>query len=354
MSASTQYITLEEIVSQSEVWQVVLDDASRNGQTYQGYFKSFGQEETIFIGCGTSFYLSMAAANVYSLVTQGRARASTASDVLFFPQAVFPKNGGGFMPVLISRSGETTEVVRAAERIRGLITGKMLAVSCRPESDLVRVCDFPMLVPEADEKSVVMTRSFTSMLLAIQLLAASKVSHSAFETELHQLPNLGQIIIERYRSLIEQILTDHQFTMFVYLGQGPYYGLACEGMLKIKEMSLSSSEAYHSLEFRHGPKSMADKNMLITFLMSERVRSEEIKLLREVKELGAFTLVICERTDSTIDELSDYVISLDSGLSDYARMVLYMPIVQLLGYYQAVKKGLDPDNPKNLSQVVTL
>ncbi len=73
-----------------------------------------------------------------------------------------------------------------------------------------------------------------------------------------------------------------------------------------------------------------------------------------MKKLGAKTLVICEKANDKIYSISDFLVELKSGLSDYARLILYMPITQLLGYYTAKEKGLDPDNPKNLSQVVEI
>ncbi|HRR51694.1 MAG TPA: SIS domain-containing protein, partial [Candidatus Cloacimonas sp.] len=126
------------------------------------------------------------------------------------------------------------------------------------------------------------------------------------------------------------------------------------GILLIKEMSLSISEAYQTLEYRHGPMSMVGSEVLIVFLMSERSIPEEKKLLLEMKKLGAHTFVICDRADKEIKENSDFIVELQSGVSEYARLILYMPITQLLGFYQARYKGLDPDNPKNLSQVVQI
>ena len=349
-----QYVTLEEILSQPTIWQAVLEIASQQRGTFEQYLKQAAHKEAVFIGCGTSYYLSLSAAGIYTMVTGQKARAASASEVLFFPETIFPASDQGYMPVLISRSGMTTEVVRAAEEIQSRLENHTYGVSCRPASDLIRVCHYPLLVSEADEKSVVMTRSFTSMLLLIQLLAAIRSGNTAFEEELSRLPDLGTETIDRCHDLVKDVTSSRQYTKFVYLGQGPYYGLACEAMLKIKEMSLSYSEAYHSLEFRHGPVSMVDEEMLITFLISEQARTEEVTLLKEMKELGARTLVIAEEADAGIRRSADYVVELKSGLSDTARMILYMPIVQLMGYYNAVAKGLDPDNPKNLTQVVTL
>ena len=346
------HVTLKEILSQPEVWQQVLGLLADDGTVQKMANQNAG--ETVFIGCGTSYYLSLSAASYYTLVTGRKSRATTASEALLYPDSFLPSGGAECMPILISRSGTTTEVVRVAQNSSDIFGDEPLGISCRPGSDLLRECAQTVALPQADEESVVMTRSFTSMLLLIQYLATVQAGNAKLQQELLQLPELGSIVLEKSQSTMKQIMDEGSYTKFVYLGHGPYYGLACEAMLKIKEMSLSSSEAYHSLEFRHGPMSMVGEDMLLTFLMSERARDHEILLLKEMKALGARTVVICEQADDDIREYSDYFIELNSGLSDAARLVLYMPALQLLGYYNALAKGLDPDKPKNLSQVVTL
>jgi glucosamine--fructose-6-phosphate aminotransferase (isomerizing) len=199
-----------------------------------------------------------------------------------------------------------------------------------------------------------MTRSFTSMLFLLQYTAAICSGNQGFESALEKVLEHGEQLMRRAMELAEDIIRTKSPTKFVFLGHGPCYGLACEGMLKMKEMSLSVSEAYHSLEFRHGPMSLVDEDMLLTMLISERARKEETKLLQEMKALGATTHVICDRADAEIRAASDYLIEIGSKLADEVRLILYMPPLQLLAYTNAVAKGLDPDNPKHLTQVVTL
>lgn len=346
--------TLKEIQSQPVVWKSILDKSTDIERQFESIRKECSQSDFVFIGCGTSYYLALSAASVYAKCTMKNAKAVAASDVFIFPDIIFNHKLDMYQSVLISRSGTTTEVIRAARDIKTKLHKSTCAISCRPGSELVNTCDHAFVIPEADEKSVVMTGSFTSMLLLIQIIASIHSEDKAFRDELSELPKIGQRIINDYQHMSEKIFYENRFSKFVYLGQGPFYGLACESMLKIKEMSLSSSEAYHSLEFRHGPMSMADKEMLLTFFISDHGKKEEIALLREMKTLGVKTLVICEKYDEAIDSAADYLVEMNSGISDFARLVLAMPVPQLLGYYCAKSKGLDPDNPKNLTQVVEI
>jgi glucosamine--fructose-6-phosphate aminotransferase (isomerizing) len=346
--------TLKEILSQPDTWKSVLDGLADPKFALKPAAVLCSKKEIVFIGCGTSYYASLSAASMFTRVTGAKSRAVPASDILFYPDHVFQNPAAAYLGIVISRSGTTTEAVLAARKMKNELGMPTCAVSCRPESELVGICDRALLAEAADERSVVMTRSFTSMLLAIQRLAAEHSQNGDFLKELESLPRQGIDIVERARTLAREIVRDNKWTSFVYLGQGPYYGLSCEAMLKMKEMSLSVSEAYHTLEYRHGPMSMVNDRMLITFFISDKGAKEEAALLKEMKKLGAKILTVCENGGGGIRESSDYCLELNSGLSDSARLILCIPIVQLLAYHWARVKGIDPDHPKNLTQVVRL
>jgi glucosamine--fructose-6-phosphate aminotransferase (isomerizing) len=345
--------TAKEIREQTDAWTAVLENLPKNHSDVFDFCRDLDQTEFVFIGCGTSYYLSLCAAVVFTGLTGAKARAVTASDVFLYPKSIFPKNYK-FLGIPISRSGSTSETIWAAKYLKNELGIETLALSCNPQSELVKISFRHLVAEVAAEKSVVMTKSFTSMLLMIQLLAAAKVKDQKYRAQLKELPGKGQVVIRDFEGIAKEIAENKDLDYFIFLGQGPYYGLACESMLKMKEMSLSISEAYHAMEFRHGPISVINHHTIVIFLMSDSGREHEIRMLKDVKALGAKTLVVCERSTAEIKSAADYLVELKSGLSDYARLILYMPIMQLLGYHRAISKGLDPDNPKNLTQVVIL
>jgi glucosamine--fructose-6-phosphate aminotransferase (isomerizing) len=140
----------------------------------------------------------------------------------------------------------------------------------------------------------------------------------------------------------------------VFLGQGAHYWLAQEAALKLTEMSSSYAQAYHTLEFRHGPKAIASADTLITFLLSDAAAEEESSLVGELKPLGAVTLVVANRATPALRRESDLLIELDSDAPEYARLAMAAIPAQLLGLAVGLGKGLDPDVPKNLTRAVVL
>jgi glucosamine--fructose-6-phosphate aminotransferase (isomerizing) len=141
---------------------------------------------------------------------------------------------------------------------------------------------------------------------------------------------------------------------FYFLGSGLQYGIACEAMLKMKEMSLSYSEAYHTLEFRHGPMSMVNERTLVVGLISEEAGQQEAAVLAEMQKRGAQTLAVYENDDHLNLGNSSQIVRLQSGLPAWARPVLYLPVLQLMAYYRAMGRGQNPDRPANLEAVVSL
>ena len=153
---------------------------------------------------------------------------------------------------------------------------------------------------------------------------------------------------------VEAFVESHDYDDYVFLGQGPFFGIASESMLKVKEMSCSFAQCFHTLEFRHGPKAIVAPNTLITFLLSEAGYQAEREVLEEIKTLGGATLVVANQADAAARRSADFLVELGLDVPECARLVAYLLTGQLLGFYTGLKKGYDPDKPRNLSRVVIL
>lgn len=345
--------TLAEILSQPQVWGKCLADLQA-GDALDSLRKRFaGGTECMFVGCGSSYYLAQAAASSWTAIVENRAKAVPASELLLFPDAALA-GSTDVVPVLISRSGRTSEVLRAAEYLERTRNLRTVAITCSSGQPLQKGAGATICLSAADEQSTVMTRSFTSMLLAAQALAAAVSGNTAFLDALRRMASLAESLPAALQARIFDFVTAHQFADYVYLGQGPFYGLACEAALKITEMSCSYAQPFHTLEFRHGPKAIVAPEVLVTFLLSENGQEAETDVLEEVKQLGATTLVVANTAGERVRAHADLLVELGFDLPEYARLAAYNLAGQLLGIATAVKKGFNPDQPRNLSRVVVL
>jgi len=350
MSKTRGSNTGEEILGQTATWATVLRDVLSQEKRIKEIFHREPFDEVVFIGCGSTYYLSLCAAAIFQSLTGTKARALPASEAFLFPQASLSK-GASTLLVAVSRSGETTETLLAAREFEENYGGNVLAITCYEDSTLATRYADAFVIREAKEKGVVQTRSFSSMLLAAQICAGIASERADYCDQLKRLPSHGQRLLSEHHDLIREVGENERLTEFVYLGSGPNYGLACEAMLKMKEMSLFPSDAFHFMEFRHGPKSAVDEKTLVVGLLSDSARHCEAAVLEEARAIGARTLVLADQGGS---EEADYFVLLNSGLPELARGALYMPLLQLLAYYRALWQGLDPDSPPHLDAVIEL
>ena len=345
--------TLAEILSEPAVWQTALRGLREDSTVARVVEDSRSRTEWLFIGCGTSFYLAEAAANSWTLLTGQRARALPGSEPLLFPELALAKEPH-LQAVVISRSGKTSEALRTAKLFTNEFHVPTIGITCATNTPLEELCDVTIRITAADEKSTVMTRSFTSMLLALQHLAARTVKNESYLKSLedmvaHFAPRI-QAIAEKTQGFVAK----HNFADYVFLGQGPFHGIAREASLKVMEMSCSYSQVFHALEFRHGPKAIVSENTCLTFFLSENGYQAEEEVLGEMAELGGVIIAICNRASEHVRRNSDLVFELGFDGPDVARLAPYVVPAQLLGFFTGTKKNLDPDNPKNLTRVVIL
>lgn len=335
--------TLQEILSQPDAWQQALDVLEKSRQTLLKFWKQGHFSQVIFTGCGSTYYLSLSAAALLQETTGIISSGIPASELWLNPGALPAK--GKILLVAVSRSGETTETVKACEKFLKDTRGKLLTISCYPDQPLAIMGHVNLVLPSGQEQSIAQTRAFSALFLACEYLAMLWSGNTASLEEMKRLPAVCQNLIEKYHKTAKKIGSQKSLERFYFLGSGARYGLACELNLKMKEMSLSYSEAFHFMEFRHGPMSMVTNDTLIVGLVSSTQSVQEEKVLEEMKQKKAKELILGEDNAD---------VEFNSSLPAEIRNVLYLPIGQLLAYYRALSRGLNPDLPHNLASVIKL
>jgi len=349
----TQSETYKEILSQGDVWQFVLQELKQSTSVERILRNINHKSSRLFVGCGTSFYLADAAATSWALLTGEPARAVPGSEILLYPALLRPE-AADLSAIVISRSGRTSEAVRAAHVLRKEMQIPTIGITCAENSELEAKCDSTLVLKAADEKSMVMTRSFTSMLISLQWLAATRAGNAKFCNSLEVMASQFAARIPSLAEEMESFVDRHSFEDYVFLGQGPFHGLAREGALKVMEMSCSYSQSFHTLEFRHGPKAIVTPRAALTFFLSQAGQQAEVEVLEEMKELGGVTIAVCNKADEAIHKASDLVLELNLPGDELTHLASHIVPSQLMGFFTGVGKGLNPDQPKNLTRVVVL
>jgi glucosamine--fructose-6-phosphate aminotransferase (isomerizing) len=337
------HYTQQEIFSQPEAWTAALKVLDSNRQNILDLASDNHFDNIIFTGCGSTYFLALAAAALTQQMTGLLSRAFPASELWLYPRSSFVDRKS--LLVAVSRSGETTETLLACESFISNKRGVLLTLSCYDQKPLAKMGTMNIVLPSGQEHSVAQTRAFSTLYLATVAFASLWARRMDLFNALSRLPELGRQILDQAVHQAHEIGTDTSIDRFYWLGSGPRYGLAAELSLKMKEMSLSHSEPFHFLEFRHGPKSMVTPSSLIIGLQSSTNQQHESAVLADVKALGGRVIGIAE---------SGATFQFDSGLDETIRNVLYLPVGQMIAYERSISRGLDPDAPNNLDTVVKL
>lgn len=284
----------------------------------------------VFIGCGTSLYLAQSLAAAANL--QGRAAIAVPGAEWVQRPGAYLADPAGAVVIGLSRSGTTTETVAAikAARAQGLRT---IALSCEEGSTILQAADEAHYLPTDPREGIVMTVSASLMLLAGLRLVGAEVDGADIDAAEAALAGLDA------GSALTEGRGHH-----VFLGAGPLHGIANEGALKLMEMSLQPAQAFHPMEFRHGPVSLIDERALVALLYSAESAAEEAALAAELQAKGAAVIGFGGPGD----------LSIGTPFERPSGGLRVLPALQLLGENVAVSRNINTETPRHLTKVVVL
>ncbi|OIJ94168.1 SIS domain-containing protein [Streptomyces colonosanans] len=285
-----------ETASQPECWRRAADLAPSRRDALPA-----SGERIAVVGCGTSLYMAQAYAALREASGQGECDAFAASE--------FPTGRSYDRVVALTRSGTTTEVLELLAQLRG--TTRTSAITADPETPVMTAADDVTVLDFADERSVVQTRFATT---ALTLLRA----HLGLHTD--------SVVADAETALTEPLpegLVD--CSQFTFLGRGWTVGLANEAALKMREASLSWTESYPAMEYRHGPISITT-DTTATWMFGEAPEG----LAEQVRGTGGHWV------EGRLDPLAELVRA------------------QRLAVAVSAARGLDPDSPRHLTRSVIL
>lgn len=337
----TGTITIAELISQPDAWARLIVRLDHGTLTLP--LDPATYHEFLLLGSGSSYYLARAAAD-WMLRRGFNARAVASCEVLLDPYES-RATGTKRLAIGFSRSGQSSELLMANTRLRAA-GFDLMGIGCTAGSDLLAQVDHPVLVAEGYEDGLVMLRSFTAMLITAQWLFGDAHDRAA----LRHLPQMGAGMLDHGPAL-RDLANARAFNRFVYLGSGPQHPLTQEAALKVQEMAMATSEAYYSMDYRHGPKGCADADTMVTlFTLSDRTQG--LALARDIRDLGASLIVIGPDAAAYAD-LANLTIKAGTMNAEPAAAALLIP-AQLFAYFTALRRGQNPDAPVNLAKVVVL
>ena len=279
-----------------------------------------------------------------------------------------PTDGKGSLVIAITQSGETADTT-AAQRIAKDGGMKTLSISNVVDSTISREADANFFTRAGREVAIPATKSFTTQLTALYMLALFLAEQKATLTRtevtarveaLSMLPDLIEHSLDRFNAEAEAISADYyQDQTFVFLGRGVHYPIALEGALKLKEISYVHAEGYPTGEFRHGPTALITETLPVVAIVTYDRRDPEsvvryeksLALIEEIREISQRQILLASEGDETVRAMDVAMFSLPH-LEELLLPIMEVVPLQFLAYHIAVRNGINVDRPRNLVKSV--
>lgn len=347
------YRTQQEIKDQFQA----LDKTLNYIKEKEAYFTPFYQnaKKVIVFGCGSSYMLAKSVASQLEQIAGIPAAAIAAGDYLV-NEASYKKMVQGSSLISISRSGSTSEIIRAVRLAKDNGAAACLSVCARENAEIAASSAYNLELPWCYDTSVCQTRTVTNLYAALLMSVAVFCNDQELIGCLMQVPGAAEAYQTRFDNVFEEI-AGWNWKRGIVLADAGMAGIAEEGALAFKEICQCDSNYYHLLDSRHGPMVMIGPETLVLALVTGQAPGLQYDLLRDVRKKGA----PCVYFDTNIrepemftDEENMIRIQLPCEKRPEAAVLFMMYGIQRITCERAVNSGINPDEPNGLDAWIEL
>ncbi len=303
----------------------------------------------VFVACGTSYHAGLTGKYLLESLKGIPTDVLLASEFKYSAKTLDEKT----LVIFISQSGETADTLKALDIANE--TSKTLAIVNMVGSSMTRKAQYVIQTQAGPEIGVAATKTYVSQLTSIYILAALLSNNKELLEKLKKVPDYVKEVIED-AEILEKMATKYKYANdFFFIGRGHAYPTALEGALKLKEITYIHGEGYAGGELKHGPLALIKEEVpLVVVLPPGEDAEKTMSNLKEVKARGADVIAIGAKNDQKLINEANDVYLVNPEIDDLIAPLVYIVPLQLLSYYVALEKGLDPDKPRNLAKAVTV
>jgi glucosamine--fructose-6-phosphate aminotransferase (isomerizing) len=296
------------------------------------------------VACGSSYNAGLIFKYIMEETCGIPVRIEFASEFKYFPPPV------SCLVIGITQSGETADTLTALKQAKSH-NCPTLAITNVLGSSVSRIADTTIFMRAGPEISVAATKSFVAQ-LAVMMQLVNLISGEQFTKGLlHAHRAIEDVLL---RDLSDAVSTCKQAQSIFYVGRGPFYPVALEGALKMKEISYIHAEGYAAGELKHGPFALLSIDTpVIAICMPDDTYGAMISNIKEMKARGAPVIALGIEGDGELADIVDIFIPLPKT-SRFVQILTNLVVLQLLAYHTAVALGRDVDKPRNLAKSVTV
>ena len=353
-------ITTREIYQQPQVWQTAFENYKAQADEIAAFLNNIDEKydyiKVILTGAGTSAYVGETLLPYFRKIYDERKwnfNAIATTDIVANPLAYLHKEVTTIL-VSFARSGNSPESVAAVDLAKDLVEELyQITITCAEEGKLAQQAhgderNLLLLQPApSNDAGFAMTSSFTSMMLTA-LLVFDKTDLVTKEEKISALIALSQEMLDSAAAIQKMVSLD--YNRVIYLGAGPFFGLAHEAQLKILELTAGQvATMYESpIGFRHGPKSLVNEETVVVVFSSTDTYTKlyDLDLVREVAgdEIARKVILLTDQKEN-LENVEQVILSSQYLVDDVYRVFPYIVYGQLFALLTALKVKNRPDTP---------
>jgi glucosamine--fructose-6-phosphate aminotransferase (isomerizing) len=327
----------------------------------------WGAKHLYITAAGTSFYASLAGKFI---ITKFLGKFIQALECSELQTQLGDALQDESVIIAVSQSGETVDLIEAIRWAKDKLLHKVkiIGITNVVGSSLTRYCDNVIVTQAGPEIGVAATKTYCTQVLTLSLLALkiaslrkvlSKEEIAKYYDALAATPDIIEKILSNNSDLIKAIVKNlDKSHNFFFLARGISIATAKEGGLKLKEVACRFIEGYSAAHAKHGPISLVRDGFPIIFIAPpDETYQRLLGNVMEFKARGGKIISLVVESDEIITNLSDTTIRIPQPADKYHSIfspITFIPALQLLSYYAALKHNLDPDQPRNLAKTVTV
>lgn len=357
--------TPQEIYQQPEMWRQTLEIMKNKKEEIIKFLGDEKDRQIILSGAGTSEFIGLSLVNLFNKASGYDTKSIATTSIITDPESAF-QAGRKYFLVHFARSGNSPESVGTftlGEESKADI--KHIVITCNKDGKLTQmgksVDSLMILLPEkTNDRSLAMTSSFSSMVVAGQCLATINNLDATAEI-IEKVAQAGEVLMDKYSDDMNAVCQE-DFRRAVFLGSNTLKGCATECHLKLQEETSGKVVAKFDsfLGLRHGPEAVIDEKTIVVYLLSEDpfVRKYEMDLMAGVKGkgIGMKRIAVCKKADDELRGLCDLIFEHGiEGIPDDYLPPAYVTVGQEMGVFKSLSYGLKPDSPSEagvISRVV--
>lgn len=344
------YLTEKEILDTPNALKKTYSYFSKKENEIKTFFENNKSRKFVFFGCGSSYMLSKSSATLFNSFENTSASAIAAGEYIVDPE-FFKETVKGSIIVTISRSGKTSEMVKAVKHIKETYGCDVISISMKDENDIMPMSNLDITLDWCYDNSVCQTRTVTNLYTAILLLASYYAKDEALKNSVKVACETNEEFQKNNREVLEKIAALDWEDVTV-LADGAVGGIAEEGALAFTEIAMLTGRYFRMLDYRHGPIVISGKKSLTIMLINPSEDELQKDMVKDVLSHGGPVVVVSKHKENIYGATAHIQIE---GIKNFAAWgIPFIYISQMTSFTKSINMGGNPDAPKGLDAFIIL